>query len=89
MEKRISRRDFGKLAALSSVAVLTPKIGHVSDDVSDLEAKLAAPFSDEARKVAAESLAAVERAAQQRLKHELPENSEPATVFVARRREDG
>jgi len=92
MEKRISRREFGKLAAVASAAAISPGLlakPNGADDVSDLEAKLAAPFSEEARKIAAESLAAVERAAERRLKHKLPENSEPVTVFIPRRGKDG
>lgn len=88
MEKRISRRELGKAAligaaAISPVAALSKISQQPQDEVAVLESKLAAPFSDEAKKIATAGIASVHSAAARRWRHKLPENSEPCTIYQA------
>ena len=86
MEERLSRRSLAKLAGAAGIAAIMPKAGAQEKEPPDaelkeLESKLAAPFSEEARPIAKKSLQNVENSAKERLKHKLPENSEPCTTY--------
>lgn len=89
--KKISRRQLAKeLGAVSLGAVFLGKNPFqqqkepesLEADVVRLEAKLAEPLSDEARKLAKDALQSNLRAYTARWRFKLPENSEPCTIFV-------
>lgn len=86
MSNRISRREFGKLAGFSVAASVVPAAAQSTQapeaEIKELESKLAEPFSAQAKKLASENLASIERSAKRRWAFKLPENSEPCTIYV-------
>jgi hypothetical protein len=91
MAEKISRRDFAKMGALLAAGAAAPALGaqqkeeppstEVLGDMAAVEKKLAKPLSAEARKMTLESLTNNRKAIQDRYKFDLPENSEPCTIF--------
>lgn len=93
MSEKLSRRDFNRravgAAAVAAVAPLAqgqatqPKPPAVTDaEVTHVLQQLAKPLPDAAKKILRDDLANMKSTREQRLKHKLPENSEPCFVFV-------
>ncbi len=90
MDDKISRREFSKKAALAGLGLAVPSAAISADpvqtDVEKLDRQLAKPLGSDAKKIAKDALAAVQRNTKTRLRTKLPENSEPCTIYVPARR---
>ncbi|MCB8933473.1 MAG: hypothetical protein M9921_00855 [Fimbriimonadaceae bacterium] len=82
----MSRRRFGKVALTAGLASVAGAAAAVpaaqSGEVEELEKQLATPFSPESKPLVGGALKAVRDASKERMKHALPENSEPCTRYV-------
>ena len=82
MKNSMSRRSFAKLLGVASMGSLIRIIPN-----QDIEAPPTAAKLDERQiSLYAGALRANRSAADSRLRHKLPENSEPCTVFIAERK---
>ena len=93
MQERISRRELGRRGMLGVAAIALPAgvLGQepekpkvdpkMPDKVAAIEAKLAKPLSDKVKELLKGSIVASEGAMVERLKHALPENSEPCFLY--------
>ena len=96
MTEKISRRELARrgligAAALAVPSLLTaqeatppaPKVDpDIDKKVANIEAKLAKPLSPKAKELLKAAIPTTESAATNRLKHTLPENSEPCFIFA-------
>ena len=94
MPQKISRRDFTKKAAGVAAGLAAAPLLRAQDSipaekppVSDAEIqsvqdKLAKPLSDEAKKILRDDLSSQKTDTKNRLKVNLPENSEPCFTYI-------
>jgi hypothetical protein len=89
MASKTTRRELlragvtGAAAVAAGAAVAQDTKAEVPVDTSAVEAQLAKPLSDPAKKLLKGAVRNVANAHKERLKFKLPENSEPCTIFVA------
>lgn len=93
MPNKISRRDFaakaaGVVAGIAAAPLLkaqapTEEKPPVTDaEIADVQAKLAKPLSEEAKKILKDDLSSQKTDTKNRLKVNLPENSEPCFTYI-------
>lgn len=95
MSEKISRRELAKRSLLGAAALAVPSLllaqdptpaPKVDPDIDRkmalIESKLAKPLSDKAKELLKPAIANNEGNGAERLKHPLPENSEPAFAFT-------
>jgi len=93
MPQRISRRDFTKRVAGVAAGLAAAPLLRAQDQPADKPAvtdaeiqavqdKLAKPLSDEAKKILRDDLSGQKTDTKNRLKVNLPENSEPCFTFI-------
>ncbi|MEA2554436.1 MAG: hypothetical protein QOJ65_2612 [Fimbriimonadaceae bacterium] len=94
MPEKISRRELAKRGLLGAAALAVPAVLKAQDTqekpkvdpdidrkIALIESKLAKPLSDRARELLKASISNNENNSTNRLKHKLPENSEPCFVY--------
>ena len=95
MSEKISRRELAKRGLIGAAALTVPALLKAQDatpppkpdpdidrKVALIESKLAKPLSDKAKELLKPAIANNENNATERLKHPLPENSEPCFMFA-------
>jgi len=83
MSERTSRRDLMKLGLAGAASLAVPTASaHDSPKPQEAPA-LAKPLTGEAKRLYDEMLKGVQNNAKERLKHPLPENSEPCFIYRA------
>lgn len=83
MPKRITRREFSKLSVLSAVSasLVTAARGEEAG-VQGVETQLAKPLPEGTKKLLEAANKYLDSLTKSRMKHKLPENSEPCTVYI-------
>jgi hypothetical protein len=95
MSEKITRRELAKRGLIGAAALAVPAILKAQDapaapkpdpeidkKVAAIESKLAKPLSDKAKTLLKNSIAGSEGNTVARLKHVLPENSEPCFMYA-------
>lgn len=95
MSEKISRRELAKRGLITAAALSMPAIlkaqetpaapkpdPEIDRKVAKIEAKLAKPLSEQAKTLLKTSIANNENNGVARLKHTLPENSEPCFMYA-------
>jgi hypothetical protein len=91
MSQKITRREFALRAASASAALAaaplvkaqdTPKPTVSDAEMAAVQAPLASPMPAEAKKYLKDQMQSMKTDTANRLKHSLPENSEPCFIFV-------
>jgi hypothetical protein len=96
MSEKISRRELGKRSLLGAAALSVPGLLLAAQDpthapkvdpdidrkVALIESNLAKPLSDKAKELLKPAIANNENNGAERLKHPLPENTEPCFMFT-------
>lgn len=84
MPDKPTRRTVLKSSLAAAAVAAAPAAMAKDVTVKDLEAGLAKPLTPANLKLAEGALADVKKASAGRLKHRLPENSEPSMIFQVR-----
>lgn len=83
MPKRITRREFSKLSVLSAVSAgLVSAASGGDPGVQGAETQLAKPLPEDTKRLLVTANKNLEFLTKSRMKHKLPENSEPCTVYI-------
>lgn len=95
MSEKISRRELAKRSLLGAAALTVPGLLNaqattpapkpdpdIDRKVALIESNLAKPLSDKAKELLKPAIANNENNGAERLKHPLPENTEPAFMFT-------
>ena len=95
MSETISRRELAKRGLLGAAALTVPGLLNaqattpapkvdpdIDRKIALIESKLAKPLSDRAKELLKAAVANNENNGAERIKHPLPENSEPAFMFT-------
>lgn len=96
MAEKISRRELARRGLLGAAALAVPSLltaqeanppapkpdPDIEQKVAKIEAKLAKPLSPKAKELLKAAIPNTEASAVNRLKHTLPENSDPCFMYV-------